>query len=71
MKKRVKKGKEVSCKSYSCNSCGNGIYGLGFLGAVIYYLSISTSFWMGLVGIFKSLVWPAYLVYAVLKYLGA
>jgi hypothetical protein len=68
MKKRAK---EVKCRSYSCNSCGGGIYGLGFLGAVVYYLSVSMSFWMGAVGILKALVWPAFLVYALLKYLGA
>ncbi len=66
-----KKQKETGCKSYSCNSCGGSVYGLGFLGAVIYYISVSTSFWMGALGILKALVWPAFLVYEVLKYFAA
>ncbi len=47
------------------------IYGLGFLGAVIYYISHAVSFWMGVIGFLKSLVWPALLVYEALKFIGA
>lgn len=46
------------------------IYGLGFIGAAIYYISHSTTFWMGVLGILKALVWPAFLVYELLKYLS-
>ncbi len=49
---------------------GNAIYGLGFVGAAIYYISHATTFWMGVLGFLKALVWPAFLVYEVLKYLG-
>jgi hypothetical protein len=47
------------------------VYGLGFIGAAIYYLSTSTGFWIGVLGFLKALVWPVFLVYEVLKYLGA
>lgn len=50
---------------------GNAVYGLGFIGAVIYYISFAGSFWMGALGILKALVWPAFLVYEALKALGA
>jgi hypothetical protein len=49
--------------------CG-GVYGLGFLGAAIYYISQSSGFWMGVFGILKALVWPAMLVYNLFKFLG-
>ena len=49
----------------------SAIYGLGFIGAAIYYLSTATGFWMGLLGFFKALVWPAFLVYEMLKWLQA
>jgi hypothetical protein len=53
-------------------SAGTGsIYGLGFIGAVIYYISNATDFWVGLLGFLKSLVWPAFLVYELLGSLGA
>jgi len=63
--------KETKCKIYSCGKgCSGAIYGLGFIGAVIYYIQTATSFWMGVLGILKALVWPAFLVYELLKYLG-
>jgi hypothetical protein len=47
------------------------VYGLGLIGAAIYYISAATGFWMGVVGILKALVWPAFLVYEALKSIGA
>jgi len=46
------------------------IYGLGMIGAWVYYISHATTFWLGVVGIFKGIFWPAMLVYEVMKYLG-
>jgi len=46
-----------------------GIYGLAFIGAVIYYLQHATDFLSGLLGIVKALVWPAMLVYKLLEFL--
>lgn len=50
--------------------CGGAIYGLGFIGAIVYYISTATSFWDGALGILKALVWPAFFVYESLKFLG-
>ncbi len=47
----------------------SAIYGLGFIGAAVYFISYATSFWMGVLGFLKSLVWPAFLVYEALKFL--
>lgn len=52
------------------HGCANAIYGLGFIGALVYYVSTSTSFWMAVLGLLKASVWPAFLVYGVLKFLG-
>jgi hypothetical protein len=52
-----------------CSSTG-AIYGLGFAGAVIYYIQHADSFWMGVLGILKAIVWPAFLVYQALGALG-
>jgi len=46
------------------------VYGLGIFGAWFYYLTHAATFWMGVVGIFKGIFWPAFLVYEALKYLG-
>jgi len=46
------------------------VYGLGFIGAAIYFISQATGFWVGVLGFLKALVWPAFLVYGVMKYIG-
>ncbi|MCC7289030.1 hypothetical protein IT414_01385 [bacterium] len=48
---------------------GDAVYGLGFIGALIYYFQNATNFWMVLVGIFKAFFWPAFLVHALLGFL--
>ena len=50
---------------------GNAVYGLGLIGALIYYIQAADGFWMAVVGILKALVWPAFLVYHLLKALLA
>ncbi len=39
------------------------VYGMGFIGAAIYFISTATSIWIGVLGFLKALVWPAFLVY--------
>ncbi|MGZ5222155.1 MAG: hypothetical protein ACXWC7_18865 [Chitinophagaceae bacterium] len=53
------------------STSSNAVYGLGFIGAAVYYIMQATGFWMGIVGFLKALVWPAFLVYEALKQLGA
>jgi len=65
MKKSTRK-----CKMGGCDATG-AVYGLGFIGAAIYYISTAGGFWMGVFGILKAIVWPALLVFEMLKYLGA
>ena len=45
-------------------------YCLGFVGAVIYFISHATTFWIGVLGFLKAIVWPAFLVYGLFKFLG-
>lgn len=47
------------------------VYGLGFVGAAIYYISHATGFWVGVLGFLKALIWPVILVYELLNHLGA
>lgn len=44
------------------------VYGLGFVGAAVYFISHATSFWVGLLGILKAILWPAFLVYDAFKF---
>jgi len=58
-------------KNIQANPQSSAVYAMGFIGAAIYYISTACNFWMGLFGIFKAMVWPAFLVYEVLKFIGA
>lgn len=53
------------------HGCAGGAYGLGFLGAAIYYISTATGFWVGVLGFLKAIIWPVFLVYELLKFIGA
>lgn len=50
-------------------AASGGIYGLGFIGAVVYFIGHAATFWAGVAGFFKALVWPAFLVYELMKQL--
>ena len=53
----------------NCGACGGGIYGLAFIGALVYYIQHAETFWMGVLGFFKALVWPSILIYKLLELL--
>ncbi len=53
----------------NCHATGGGIYGLAFLGALVYYLQHTHTFLEGVIGFLKALVWPAILVYKLLELL--
>ncbi|MGA7194416.1 MAG: hypothetical protein WBW94_12370 [Anaerolineales bacterium] len=51
------------------NGASGAVYGFGLIGAWGYYLTHAATFWLGVLGIFKGIVWPAMLVYELMKYL--
>lgn len=67
MAKKVKKNMSTMKCSVKNSCCSGGIYGLGFLGALIYNLVNATGFWNGVLGVLKAIVWP---VFVVMKILG-
>jgi hypothetical protein len=58
-------------RNRSSHASSGAIYGMGFIGAAIYFISHATGFWMGVLGFLKAIVWPAMLVYESFKYLLA
>ncbi len=46
-----------------------GTYFLAIIGAAVYFIQQVNSFGDGLLGILKAIVWPAVLIYDVLKFL--
>jgi hypothetical protein len=54
------------CKN---NNVSSGVYGLAFVGALIYNIQHSSTFMLGVLGFLKALVWPAFLVYKIMEFL--
>ena len=53
-----------------CSAPSGAVYGLGLIGAAVYFISHAAGFWMGVLGVLKAIVWPAFLIYAAFKQLG-
>ncbi|MGZ3863073.1 MAG: hypothetical protein ACXVPN_04655 [Bacteroidia bacterium] len=47
----------------------SAVYGMGVIGALIYFIQHSTGFWMGVIGVLKAMVWPVFAVYKLLEFL--
>jgi len=56
------------------NSCGPGgggaVYGIGLIGALVYYIQHAATFGDGAFGVLKAIVWPALLVHKALTLAG-
>jgi hypothetical protein len=61
----------MSTDSYQVNRCrkghyhssaGDAVYGFGIIGAAIFFIGQATTFWMGVLGFLKAIVWPVFLV---------
>jgi hypothetical protein len=48
----------------------DAVYGVGLIGALVYFIKVADSFGAGVVGVLKALVWPAFLVYKAFAALG-
>jgi hypothetical protein len=48
---------------------GGAVYGLGFIGALVYFIQSASSFWDGAYGVFQAMVWPAFFAYGVFDFL--
>ncbi|HOC30460.1 MAG TPA: hypothetical protein PKH40_12325 [Treponemataceae bacterium] len=64
----------ASCERPDRSSGGaapaGAVYGLGLIGAAVYFISHAAGFWMGVLGFLKAVVWPAFLVYGLLDFIA-
>jgi hypothetical protein len=66
-----KKKEESKMKNEIQRGAPSGaVYGLGIIGAAIFFISHATGFWMGVLGFLKAIVWPAILVFEAFKHLA-
>ncbi len=45
------------------------VYGIGWIGAIVYFIQSANSFWDGVWGVIQSFFWPAFLVWGLLDFL--
>jgi len=57
-------------KTQKNGTAGDAVYGLGVIGAAVWYISTATTFWIGVLGFLKAIVWPAFLVYEAFKFIA-
>jgi len=56
-------------KKHAGAGAGGAVYGIGFFGALIYYLQNAVTFGQGVFGVVKAIVWPGILIYKVFEVL--
>lgn len=66
-KKLWKKVRDKNPAYYPANN--NPVYGIGMIGAAVYYVSQATSFGSGVIGLLKALIWPGFVVHQLMTYL--
>ena len=49
---------------------GNAVYGLGLIGALVWYWQAADGFWGHVWGVVEALLWPAFVVYDLLVHLN-
>lgn len=64
------KSKDKYCEIKRGGGCGGAFYFLGFLGALLYFVTTAPTFWDAVLGLFKAIIWPAFLVYGAAVFLG-
>ena len=48
----------------------DAVYGVGLIGALVYFINVADSFGSGVVGVLKAMVWPAFMVYKSFAFLA-
>jgi len=59
----------MKCKSGCGKATGGCMYGVAVVGAAAYFIQHADTFWMGVLGVLKAIVWPALVMYKVLEML--
>jgi hypothetical protein len=62
--------KKKNFGSSCCDGSMGAVYFLGLIGAAVYNISNATGFWVGVLGLLKAFVWPAFLIFELMKFLG-
>lgn len=56
--------------NFTRSSGGDAVYGLGMIGALIYYIQQAEGLIAIIIALLKTILWPAFVVYDLLKFLA-
>lgn len=65
----MKEEKMQSCRSWHGGSASDAVYGLGLIGALVFFWQHAPTFTDKLIAVIKALIWPALVVYKLLGFL--
>jgi len=51
------------------NATSGAVYGLGLIGAAIYFIGHAATFWAGVLGFLKAIIWPVFMVIKAFEFL--
>jgi hypothetical protein len=58
-----------AARNHGGSGIAGAVYGMAFIGAAVYYIMQVTTFWAGVLGFLKALVWPAMLIFKLFEFL--
>ena len=58
-------GKKPNANNGACGA----VYFFGLIGSAVYFIQHAATFWAGVLGFLKAIVWPAFLIYKALEFL--
>lgn len=61
--------KKEDWKGMNNHAGSSAVYGLGLIGALVYFLQHATTLGQGVLGVAKALVWPAILIFKLFEFL--
>jgi hypothetical protein len=58
-----------AARNHGGSGIAGAVYGMAFIGAAVYYIMQVTTFWAGVLGFLKAIVWPAMLIFKLFEFL--
>lgn len=64
------KSKKYKAAKTASGGAGGPIYGLGIIGSMVFWIQQADGFWPTIWAIIKAFIWPAFLIYDLLKHIA-
>lgn len=57
-------------RGHANSGASGAVYGLGLIGAAIYFIGHAAGFWAGVLGFLKAIIWPVFMVLKAFEFLA-